>query len=139
MRSYCVLGVALLAGLAHGAPLGQLPIHSTNTQHGAVASESTECTNIGIELLKAGGNAADAMIGTTLCVGTIGMYHSGIGGGGFALVRMSNGSYEHVDFRESAPAGAHQDMYKNYTRGSIIGGLARYGCIPSNSDTILNL
>lgn len=49
---------------------------------GGVASENKICSNIGIELLKQGGNAADALVGTTLCVGVIGMQHSGIGGGG---------------------------------------------------------
>jgi gamma-glutamyltranspeptidase/glutathione hydrolase len=46
-------------------------------QLGAVASESDICSHIGIELLKLGGNAADAMVGTTACVGVVGMYHSG--------------------------------------------------------------
>lgn len=66
------------------------------------------------------------MVGTVFCMGVVGMYHSGIGGGGFALVRNSNGSYEFIDFRESAPAAAFEDMYKNNTDASIFGGLARY-------------
>jgi gamma-glutamyltranspeptidase/glutathione hydrolase len=52
------------------------------------------------------------------------MYHSGIGGGGFMLVRDSEGRYESIDFRETAPAAAYADMYKNNTMGSILGGLA---------------
>ncbi|RYP50076.1 hypothetical protein DL769_011003 [Monosporascus sp. CRB-8-3] len=91
---------------------------------GAVASESAECSRIGTDLLEAGGNAADAMVGTVFCVGVIGMYHSGIGGGGFALVRSSEGKYEYVDFRETAPAAAYEDMYKNNTAASLYGGLA---------------
>lgn len=42
---------------------------------GAVASESAICSNIGIDILKIGGNAADALVATVLCVGVIGMYH----------------------------------------------------------------
>lgn len=53
------------------------------------------------------------------------MYHSGIGGGGFMLVRSPDGSFEMVDFRETAPAAAFQDMYNNNTEASILGGLAR--------------
>jgi gamma-glutamyltranspeptidase/glutathione hydrolase len=53
------------------------------------------------------------------------MYHSGIGGGGFALVRAPDGSFEHIDFRETAPAAAFEDMYENNTAASIVGGLAR--------------
>lgn len=56
-----------------------------------------------------------------------GMYHSGIGGGGFALARLSNGSYESIDFRETAPAAAFQDMFQGNVNGSVYGGLARYG------------
>lgn len=52
------------------------------------------------------------------------MYHSGIGGGGFALVRSVDGSYESIDFRERAPAAADVDMFKNNVKASIIGGLA---------------
>jgi hypothetical protein len=46
-------------------------------QRGAVASESSICSHIGIDLLKLGGNAADAMVGTVACIGVVGMYHSG--------------------------------------------------------------
>ena len=93
---------------------------------GAVASESAPCSKIGISMLQQGGNAADAMVATVFCVGTIGMYHSGIGGGGFALVRAANGSYEMIDFREKAPAAASKLMYAGNYNGSIVGGLARY-------------
>ena len=54
------------------------------------------------------------------------MYHSGIGGGGFMLVRGPNGSYEDIDFRETMPAAGFQDMYNNNTNASIHGGLAAY-------------
>lgn len=42
---------------------------------GAVASESSICSQIGIDVLEAGGNAADSMVATVFCVGVIGMYH----------------------------------------------------------------
>lgn len=54
------------------------------------------------------------------------MYHSGIGGGGFMLVRAPSGSFESIDFRETAPAAAFQDMYKNNLGASVFSGLARY-------------
>ena len=53
------------------------------------------------------------------------MYHSGIGGGGFMLVRSANGSYEFIDFRETAPAASFEDMYKDNVNASLYGGLAR--------------
>lgn len=96
---------------------------------GAVASESEICSTIGVNILRDGGNAADAMVATVLCVGTIGMYHSGIGGGGFMLIHApdeKNGSnaYEFVDFRETAPAAATENMFKNNVNESISGGKA---------------
>ena len=92
---------------------------------GAVASENKLCSEIGIALLRAGGNAADALVGISACVGVVGMYHSGIGGGGFMLVRGKNGAYEVIDAREVAPMGAREDMFKGNVEGSVKGGLAR--------------
>ncbi|KAJ6071435.1 hypothetical protein N7499_009449 [Penicillium canescens] len=91
---------------------------------GAVASESSICSKHGTDILKMGGNAADALVATEFCIGVIGMYHSGIGGGGFMLVKSPNGTYEFIDFRETAPAAAFEDMYKNNEDASIYGGLA---------------
>ncbi|KZF26975.1 gamma-glutamyltransferase [Xylona heveae TC161] len=113
-----------LAASAVASPISSNLQQVGDDKLGAVASESTICSNIGIELLKAGGNAADALVGTVLCVGVIGMYHSGIGGGGFMLVRSPHGDYEFIDFRETAPAAAFENMYKNNTDASIYGGLA---------------
>ncbi|RMZ83010.1 hypothetical protein DV737_g1768, partial [Chaetothyriales sp. CBS 132003] len=59
------------------------------------------------------------------------MYHSGIGGGGFMLVRSPNGTYEFIDFRETAPAAAFQEMYNNNSDASLFGGLARWASNPS--------
>lgn len=100
---------------------------STSTTHdklGAVASEAGPCTRIGIDMLLSGGNAADALTATTFCVGVVGMYHSGIGGGGFALVRAADGTTDFFDFRETAPAAAHERMYDGNVAGSLRGGLA---------------
>lgn len=46
------------------------------------------------------------------------------------LARLSNGSYEFIDFRETMPAGGFQDMYNNNTNASIYGGMAR--CVSSS-------
>ena len=106
----------------------QSPLRFGNNQHdrlGAVASENKICTQIGIDIIKDGGNAADALVGTVFCIGVVDCHHSGPGGGGFALVRSNNGSYETIDFREAAPGAASEDMYNGNLLGSIFGGLAR--------------
>ncbi|KAK8133370.1 hypothetical protein PG984_005382 [Apiospora sp. TS-2023a] len=91
---------------------------------GAVASESKTCSQIGMDLLARGGNAVDAWVGTQLCVGVIGMHHSGIGGGGFALVRDAEGKHTVIDYRESAPAAAYEGMFEHDPKASVFGGLA---------------
>ena len=53
------------------------------------------------------------------------MWHAGIGGGGFMVVRSSNGSFDYIDFRDSAPSAAFQDMFSNNVNASLAGGLAR--------------
>ncbi|KAL4979621.1 nucleophile aminohydrolase [Aspergillus desertorum] len=93
-------------------------------KRGAVASESAICSRHGTDIILMGGNAADAMVATMLCVGVVGMYHSGIGGGGFMLVKSPNGSFEYIDFRETAPAAAYETMFNNLTDASTLGGLA---------------
>ncbi|CAK7218802.1 hypothetical protein SCUCBS95973_003607 [Sporothrix curviconia] len=132
--AYALLLLVWRPHLTAALPTLQKPLHGNDLDrdnvvpqpgsHGAVACESTICSKIGIDLMRQGGNAADAMVGTTLCVGVIGMYHSGIGGGGFMLVRGPDGSYESVDYRETAPAAAYEDMYDGNVYGSVIGGLA---------------
>ncbi|KAL8791956.1 MAG: hypothetical protein Q9195_005445 [Heterodermia aff. obscurata] len=116
----------LLAGQLSSRDVGELQVD--HGKLGAVASESKLCTQVGIDLLKAGGNAADAAVGTTFCVGVVNMYHSGIGGGGIALVRDSQGAYKSIDFREIAPAAADVDMFKDNIEASVLGGLA--SCVP---------
>ncbi|KIW01674.1 gamma-glutamyltransferase [Verruconis gallopava] len=114
----------LLAYLTSQLALSSPVSYGNAPKLGAVASENSLCSNIGIDLLKAGGNAADALVGTVFCVGVVGCYHSGIGGGGFMIVRAPNGTYQNIDFRETAPAAAFQDMYQGNVDGSIYGGLA---------------
>ncbi|KAL1845440.1 hypothetical protein Daus18300_014536 [Diaporthe australafricana] len=118
-----ILGLGL-SQLTSAFPAAYGEPNSTDSKLGAVASESAVCSNIGIKLLEQGGNAIDAMVGTTFCVGVIGMYHSDLGGGGFALVKSPNGTYECVDFRETAAASYYEAMYVNNTDLSLYGGLA---------------
>ncbi|KAI1034709.1 hypothetical protein LB504_004531 [Fusarium proliferatum] len=131
--------VALLSLIAqgHGHPcdvkyppqMKPVETRQFSKSRGAVACESEICSTIGINILREGGNAADAMVATVLCVGTVGMYHSGIGGGGFMLIHKPDGKnesvpYEFVDFRETAPAAATENMFKNNVNASIYGGQA---------------
>jgi len=132
-----VLFIIVAAGLVVAAnPIpgsGPLPgqrhpsylIHAT---HGAVASESKTCSNIGVDILKEGGNAVDASIAATLCIGVVNMFSSGIGGGGFMTIKLPSPEDGHiawtVDFRETAPSGSNSTMFLKDPKSSIEGGLA---------------
>lgn len=78
------------------------------TTKGAVVSELTLASDVGAAMLRQGGSAADALIAATLVVGTCCSWHSGIAGGGFALVKEPGkyGAIKSLDFRVEAPVSA---------------------------------
>lgn len=79
---------------------------SLHARRGAVASDSELASRAGAELLRAGGNAADAACATALALGVVHPFASGLGGGGFALVYLAGPKRAvALDFRETAPAG----------------------------------
>ncbi|KAG0704532.1 gamma-glutamyltranspeptidase [Suillus ampliporus] len=106
------------------------PAYLIEAEHGAVATENKRCSDIGVDVLKEGGNAVDAAISAVFCVGVVNMFSSGIGGGGFMTVRIppssEGGSSEvyTIDFRETAPALANSTMYKDDPDAARWGGLA---------------
>ncbi|CAO3635491.1 unnamed protein product [Mucor fragilis] len=91
---------------------------------GAVAVEAEECSKIGVQILKQGGNAVDATIASTLCIGVIDSFATGIGGGGFMLIRSPNGTFEFIDFRETAPERATRDMFVENPELAKVGALS---------------
>lgn len=79
---------------------------------GAVAAAHPTASEAGVAMLDAGGNAVDAAVAAAFTMAVVGPPHSGLGGGGFALVHLAKaGTDEAFDFREVAPAKATHDMY----------------------------
>ncbi|KAJ3012392.1 hypothetical protein HKX48_006301 [Thoreauomyces humboldtii] len=97
---------------------------SAKGRMGVVSSENPACSVIGVDVLKEGGSATDAAIATSICIGVTNMYSSGIGGGGFMVVRRPGGASRFIDFREAAPAASHVDMFEKDPGLARIGGLA---------------
>ena len=62
-------------------------------------------------VLRDGGNAVDAAVAVGFAMGVVDQFHSGIGGGGFIVIRMADGTIHTIDGRETAPAAATRDMY----------------------------
>lgn len=88
-----------------------------------VTSRSALASAAGIEIMRGGGNAVDGAVATAFAL-AVGYPSAGnIGGGGFALVRLTDGKVVSLDHRETAPAAAHRDMYLD-DKGDVIEGLS---------------
>ena len=95
-------------------------------KNGMVVSAREEASKIGVEILKLGGNAFDAMIATDLALAVSYQSAGNIGGGGFMVYRMANGETGALDYREKAPLTAFKDMYLD-DNGNIIKGMSLAG------------
>lgn len=107
----------------------QKKTHSDNEQtytNGAVVTAHPLASSIGVEILKAGGNAVDAAIAVKFALAVVYPNAGNIGGGGFMVYRGSNGEVAALDFREKAPAAASRDMYLD-KEGNPITDLSLYG------------
>ena len=80
-------------------------------KNGIVVSAKIEASNAGIEILKIGGNAFDAMIATDLALSVVYPNAGNLGGGGFMVYRLSNGDNGTLDFREKSPLSSFENMF----------------------------
>jgi gamma-glutamyltranspeptidase/glutathione hydrolase len=76
-----------------------------------VVSAKRLASAAGVEMLKKGGNAVDAAVATGFALAVVHPYAGNIGGGGFMVIRMPDGSVTTIDHREDAPSGATQEVY----------------------------
>ncbi len=94
-------------------------------------------TEIGLDILKKGGNAVDAAIAVQYALSVVYPVAGNIGGGGFMMIRMKDGKTEALDFREKAPAASTRDMYldedKNVIKGKSTRGHLAAG-VPGSVD-----
>jgi gamma-glutamyltranspeptidase/glutathione hydrolase len=91
------------------------------TSKAMVVSAREEASKIGVEILKKGGNAFDAMVATELALAVSHPQAGNIGGGGFMVFRKANGESGALDYREKAPLSASKDMYLD-EKGNVIEG-----------------
>ena len=111
-------------------------------QKAMISSAHPIATKVGLTVLKSGGNAFDAALAVKFALAVVFPRAGNIGGGGFAVYRLSDGSAGSLDFREKAPLSASRNMYldadKNIVEGrSTIGHLA--AGVPGSVDGILKL
>ncbi|MEN2401280.1 gamma-glutamyltransferase [Flavobacterium sp. MC2016-06] len=86
-----------------------------------VVSAREEASKIGADIMKKGGNAFDAMVGTELALAVAFPFAGNIGGGGFMVYRKANGEVGSLDYREKAPLAATKDMFLDKD-GNVIKG-----------------
>ncbi len=96
--------------------------------NGMVVSAREEASSIGVQIMKKGGNAFDAMIATDLALAVAYPRAGNLGGGGFMVYRKSDGTTGALDYREKAPSAAYPDMYLD-EEGNIIEGVSTFGAL----------
>ena len=105
---------------AHAAPANAPPVsygvdsdtfHPVKAKHGMVASVDAMATEVGVDILKQGGNAVDAAVAVGFALAVTHPQAGNLGGGGFMLLRTASGRTTAIDFREMAPARASRDMF----------------------------
>ncbi|HSR43221.1 MAG TPA: gamma-glutamyltransferase, partial [Longimicrobiales bacterium] len=137
--SLLVAGAALSAGCGP-APQVRTPVSfpegwpypadapAVTADSGAVATTDAYATDVGVEILRAGGNAVDAAVAVGFALAVVNPEAGNLGGGGFMVARMADGTRAALDYREKAPLAASRDMFLddagNLTDRSVVGHLA---------------
>ncbi len=95
-------------------------------QRGMVVTAQKLATEVGVDVLRKGGNAIDAAVAVGYALAVVYPAAGNLGGGGFMTVEFANGRKTFLDFREKAPLKATKDMYLN-AAGNVVEGLSTRG------------
>lgn len=100
---------------------GQIGKKTSNEyKNGMVVSAHPAASQVGIEILKKGGNAVDAAVAVQFALAVVYPEAGNIGGGGFMVYRSASGEVSALDFREKAPGKATRDMYLDANGNPIV-------------------
>jgi gamma-glutamyltranspeptidase / glutathione hydrolase len=131
---YCHLGALTRACLLLACVWSQVVVSAVNAaserpvaaEKGMVASAQHLATEVGVNILKRGGNAIDAAVAVGYALAVVYPAAGNLGGGGFMTISFSDGRKTFLDFREKAPRAANRDMYLDKD-GNVIKGLTTTG------------
>ena len=90
-------------------------------KHGIVASTNVVASQVGVDIMKRGGNAVDAAIAVAFALAVTHPAAGNLGGGGFMVIRLKDGKTTAIDYREMAPAAATRNIYLD-KNGNLIQG-----------------
>ena len=112
--SLAFLMIQLSVGCQHKSNESQKPIGQV-ADSAMVVSAREEASKIGLEVLKQGGNAFDAMVATEIALSVCYPFAGNLGGGGFMVYRTHDGKIGALDYREKAPKASTKTMYLDET------------------------
>ncbi|MEG1439752.1 MAG: gamma-glutamyltransferase [Hafnia sp.] len=128
---------ALSLALFQGAYAASMP--AVEAKNGMVVSSQHLASQVGVDILKMGGNAIDAAVAVGYAQAVVNPCCGNIGGGGFMTIHLANGENTFINFRETAPAAASANMYLD-EKGAVKKGASLYGYLASGvPGTVLGL
>lgn len=111
LRTFASAVALLLAASVSAATLYAQSAEPVRSTSGMVSSQQWIASQVGADVLAAGGNAVDAAIATGFALAVTHPTAGNIGGGGFMVIRFPNGQSTAIDFREKAPLSSHPEMW----------------------------
>lgn len=128
---------ALSLALLQGANAASMP--AVEAKNGMVVSSQHLASQVGVDILKMGGNAIDAAVAVGYAQAVVNPCCGNIGGGGFMTIHLANGEDTFINFRETAPAAASANMYLD-ENGNVKKGASLYGYLAAGvPGTVLGL
>lgn len=118
--------ILLLTGSACSIKKNREAARGVIAEHGMVVTAHPIASKVGVDILRKGGNAIDAAVAVQFALAVVYPNAGNIGGGGFMVYRLSDGQTGALDFREKAPAAAHEKMYLD-SAGNVIRNLSLLG------------
>ncbi|HZS09934.1 MAG TPA: gamma-glutamyltransferase [Blastocatellia bacterium] len=112
-----------VAPLSPAQAASRPPVRGKN---GMVSSVSEIASQVGVDVMKRGGNAVDAAVAVGLALAVVWPSAGNLGGGGFMVIRLANGKATAIDYREMGPAAAHRNVYLD-DKGEYIKESSTYG------------
>ncbi|HEY0762333.1 MAG TPA: gamma-glutamyltransferase [Pyrinomonadaceae bacterium] len=118
MKTIKVIVLLLVVALNVPVTMAREPVRA---RHGMVASTNEVASQVGVDIMKRGGNAVDAAIAVAFALAVTHPAAGNLGGGGFMMIRLNDGRTTAIDYREMAPASSHRNVYLD-KNGNLIEG-----------------